>query len=112
MNRMKFNSFSTSSTLLLFFLGFLVQGQQPFFTAESEHQWLSTDLHIHTVFSDGAVWPSIRVEEARREGLDLIAMTEHLEYQPHAKDIPHPDRNRSYTIANGMIREEIGRAHV
>ena len=105
MNHMKCKSLATSSTLFLFFLGFLVQGQQPFFTAESEHQWLSTDLHIHTVFSDGAVWPSIRVEEARREGLDLIAMTEHLEYQPHAKDIPHPDRNRSYTIANGMIRE-------
>ncbi len=80
--------------------------QQPFFKAAEGSYWLSTDLHIHTVFSDGAVWPSIRVEEARREGLDLIAMTEHLEYQPHEEDIPHPDRNRSYAIASGMLSED------
>ena len=80
--------------------------QQPFFKAAEGSHWLSTDLHIHTVFSDGAVWPSIRVEEARREGLDLIAMTEHLEYQPHEEDIPHPDRNRSYAIASGMLSED------
>ena len=80
--------------------------QQSFFKAAEGSHWLSTDLHIHTVFSDGAVWPSIRVEEARREGLDLIAMTEHLEYQPHEEDIPHPDRNRSYAIASGMVSED------
>ena len=82
--------------------------QQSFFKAAEGSHWLSTDLHIHTVFSDGAVWPSIRVEEARREGLDLIAMTEHLEYQPHEEDIPHPDRNRSYAIASGMLSEDEG----
>lgn len=60
---------------------------------------LKVDLHMHTVLSDGAVWPSIRVEEAIRDGLDAIAMTEHLEYQPHAADIPHPDRNRAFEIA-------------
>ena len=37
--------------------------------------------------------------EALREGLDAISLTEHLEYQPHASDIPHPNRNRSYEIA-------------
>jgi hypothetical protein len=60
---------------------------------------LVTDLHQHTVFSDGSVWPDIRVMEALREGVDVISLTEHLEYQPHAMDIPHPDRNRSYAIA-------------
>ena len=60
---------------------------------------LKCDLHIHTVFSDGAVWPDIRVQEAQRDGLDAISLTEHLEYQPHSDDIPHPDRNRSYEIA-------------
>ena len=59
-----------------------------------------TDLHQHTVFSDGSVWPDIRVMEALREGVDVISLTEHLEYQPHLKDIPHPDRNRSFAIAN------------
>lgn len=60
---------------------------------------LKTDLHQHTVFSDGKVWPNIRVMEALREGLDVISLTEHLEYQPHSADIPHPDRNRSYELA-------------
>ncbi len=60
---------------------------------------LKCDLHIHTVFSDGLVWPSIRVDEAVRDGLDAISLTEHLEYQPRKDDIPHPDRNRSYHIA-------------
>jgi len=60
---------------------------------------LKTDLHMHTVFSDGDVWPSIRVHEALRENLDAISLTEHIEYQPHSEDIPHPDRNRAYHLA-------------
>ena len=65
---------------------------------------LKCDFHIHTVFSDGAVWPSIRVEEALKDGLDAIALTEHLEYQPHEEDIPHPDRNRSFEIAKEQAK--------
>jgi len=57
------------------------------------------NVHTHSVFSDGDVWPNIRVEEALKDGLDLIAVTEHLEYQPHQIDIPHPDRNRSFHVA-------------
>lgn len=60
---------------------------------------LSTDLHMHTVFSDGSVWPNIRTEEAIRDDIDVIAITDHLEYQPHEEDIPNPDRNRSYQVA-------------
>ena len=94
-------------TSILFLLSFSsLFAQSSFFRAQPGSYWISTDLHIHTVFSDGAVWPSIRVEEARREGLDLIAMTEHLEYQPHADDIPHPDRNRSYHIASGALKSD------
>ncbi|MGC1271568.1 MAG: Sb-PDE family phosphodiesterase [Croceibacterium sp.] len=61
---------------------------------------LSADLHTHSVFSDGQVWPSIRVEEADRDGLDALAFTEHLEHQPKKADIPHPDRNRSFQLAS------------
>ena len=57
------------------------------------------DLHTHSVFSDGHVWPTIRVAEALKDGLDAFAVTEHLEWQPHLEDIPHPDRNRSYNEA-------------
>ena len=68
-------------------------------------QTLTCDLHIHTVFSDGSVWPDIRVREALLDGLDAISLTEHLEYQPHAEDIPHPDRNRSYEIASELAAD-------
>lgn len=68
------------------------------------YQTLKCDFHIHTVFSDGSVWPDIRVEEARKDSLDAISLTEHLEYQPHLLDIPHPDRNRSYNIAEQLAR--------
>ncbi len=63
------------------------------------YKTLKCDFHQHTVFSDGSVWPDIRVQEALLDGLDAISLTEHLEYQPHKDDIPHPDRNRSYDIA-------------
>lgn len=71
----------------------------------SGYKSLKTDLHIHTVFSDGYVWPNIRVMEALRDDLDAISLTEHLEYQPHLEDIPHPDRNRSYDIALAEAKE-------
>ena len=66
------------------------------FPDTAEHETLVFDPHTHSVFSDGHVWPKIRVGEALRDGLDALAVTEHLEYQPHIEDIPHPDRNRSF----------------
>lgn len=58
---------------------------------------LKCDFHIHSVFSDGLVWPTVRVNEAYREGLDAISLTEHIEYRPHKQDIV-ADHNRSYEI--------------
>ena len=60
---------------------------------------LAVDLHTHSVFSDGSVWPVIRVQESERDGVALLAVTEHLEYQPRAADIPNPDRNRAFAVA-------------
>jgi len=71
------------------------------------YQTLVCDLHQHTVFSDGNVWPTIRVEEALKDGLDAIAVTEHLEYQPHQSDIPHPDRNRAFEIESGSAGDRL-----
>lgn len=71
-----------------------------FFPDIENYKTLLTDFHQHTVFSDGLVWPTIRVDEAVRDGLDAISLTEHLEYQPFSKDIPNPDRNRAYIVAN------------
>ena len=67
---------------------------------------LTADLHTHTVFSDGHVWPSIRVEEADRDSIDALALTEHLEHNPKSADIPHPDRNRSYQVAKEVAESQ------
>ena len=75
------------------------------FPDTAERLTLAVDLHTHSVFSDGHVWPKIRVEEALRDGLDALAITEHLEWQPHLADIPHPDRNRSYEEAVASLPE-------
>ncbi len=65
---------------------------------------LKCDFHIHTVFSDGLVWPSVRAEEAWREGLDAIAITDHLEYQPHKTDVS-TNHDRSFPIARAAGSE-------
>jgi 3',5'-nucleoside bisphosphate phosphatase len=69
------------------------------FPDTAEYLTLVADLHTHSVFSDGHVWPRTRVEEALRDGLDALAITEHLEYQPHRADLINSDRNRAYDIA-------------
>jgi hypothetical protein len=61
---------------------------------------LKCDFHIHTVFSDGLVWPTVRSEEAWREGLDAIAITDHIEYQPHKADMVK-NHNRAFQLARG-----------
>ncbi|MDB4384643.1 Sb-PDE family phosphodiesterase [Opitutaceae bacterium] len=74
------------------------------FPDTAEHFTLTLDPHTHSVFSDGHVWPTVRVEEALRDGLDSLAITEHLEYQPHRADLPHPDRNRASEEAIAAAR--------
>ncbi|OPZ28504.1 MAG: hypothetical protein BWZ00_01282 [Bacteroidetes bacterium ADurb.BinA174] len=59
---------------------------------------LKCDFHMHTVFSDGDVWPTVRVQEAWQEGLDAIAITDHMEYTPKKDDIK-PNNDRPYEIA-------------
>jgi hypothetical protein len=63
-----------------------------------DHKTLACDLHMHTVFSDGQVWPPVRVAEAWRQGLDAIAIADHIEYQPHKDDVP-TKLGRSYELA-------------
>ena len=66
------------------------------------------DLHTHTVFSDGSVTPQFRVKEAWIEGLDIIAITDHIEYRPFEKtmsdyvssrDKKNPDLNMAVELA-------------
>lgn len=48
---------------------------------------LKTDLHVHTFFSDGNVSPALRVTEGWRDGLDAMAITDHIEYRPTEKQM-------------------------
>lgn len=68
------------------------------------YQTLKCDFHTHTMFSDGEVWPTVRVEEAWREGFDVLAITDHIEYQPHRADVP-TSHNRPYELAETRARE-------
>jgi len=107
----------TLSTILLFSAYFYSHGtvrgfidHEPVvinFPDTDDYQVYTVDLHTHSVFSDGHVWPTVRVGEAEHEGIDLIAITEHLEYQPHGMDIPHPDRNRSFEIAKNSTETDL-----
>ena len=46
------------------------------------------DLHTHTIFSDGKVTPEWRVEEAWQDGLDIVAITDHIENRPYVTKVP------------------------
>ena len=46
------------------------------------------DLHTHTMFSDGKVTPEWRVEEAWQDGLDIVAITDHIEGRPYVVRVP------------------------
>lgn len=59
---------------------------------------LVCDFHTHTMFSDGLVWPDYRVAEAWSDGLDALAITDHIEYLPH-KQYLNSNHNTSYEIA-------------
>ena len=65
---------------------------------------LKCDFHMHTVFSDGNVWPTVRIDEALRDGLDAIAITDHLEYTPKKDFIP-VDHNAAWKIGEGYAKE-------
>ena len=58
---------------------------------------LKADLHNHTIYSDGHVTPEYRVREAWMDGLDVLAMTEHIEYRPY--------EGRMLTYLKGYVPE-------
>lgn len=65
---------------------------------------LKCDLHSHTLFSDGQVWPSLRVTESWEDGLDAIAITDHIEYRPY-QDVLKGDLNRANEIATEAAKD-------
>lgn len=65
---------------------------------------IKADLHTHTIYSDGQLTSSARVAEAWRDGLDAIAITDHIEtrlnisaFEEYLGDnIKKVDKNPSY----------------
>ncbi len=68
------------------------------------YEMLKCDFHMHTIFSDGQVLPTMRVIEAWTDGLDAIAITDHIENQRY-KDIVRVDLNKSGKMAQEMGNE-------
>ena len=66
------------------------------------YQLLKCDFHVHTIFSDGIVWPTLRVQEAWEEGLDAIAITDHIEGQPARQHV-----GKGHNNAFDMAKEEV-----
>lgn len=62
---------------------------------------LKCDFHVQTIFSDGEVWPTVRVNEAWEQGLDVLAITDHVEYRPNWAETKS-DHNQSYEIARPL----------
>ncbi len=70
---------------------------------------IKTDLHVHTFFSDGDCSPEYRVKEGWRDGLDAMAITDHIEVRPSdskmqtylgvKKKNDKPDLNMSVKLA-------------
>ena len=60
---------------------------------------LKADLHSHTIYSDGNVTPEYRVREAWVDGLDVLAVTEHVEYRP--------SEGKMYSYLKGYLPENM-----
>lgn len=69
------------------------------------YKTLKADFHMHTIFSDGWVWPSFRVDEAVRDGLDVISLTEHMDFMKTTDSLVW-DRNHSYQIATEYAKDK------
>ena len=72
---------------------------------------LKGEFHIHTIFSDGSVWPESRVREAAWEGLDILSITDHIDTRSRrwikngiiSADC---DRNTPYKLAKKLAARE------
>ena len=75
-----------------------------------EVQVLKGDFHMHTLLSDGQVWPQHRVIEADGNGLDVISVTDHIEYRPFVGGINGrfklAERNEDYNFSYELAKPE------
>ncbi len=76
------------------------------------YEVLKCDFHLHTIFSDGTVWPVVRVEEAYAEGLDVISITDHIEFRPRLKEMGANDTSFSMNLGYNLAKESAKRAGI
>ena len=72
--------------------------QEIIFPKVGDYNVYTADLHTHTIYSDGCVTPGYRVREAWRDGLDIVAITDHIEYRKTEREL--------YQFMDGYIKEE------
>lgn len=78
---------------------------------------IKADLHTHTIYSDGQLTSSARVAEAWRDGLDAIAITDHIEVRHNIdafveylgdnirkmdKDVSYDKTDMNYSVEGGQ----------
>ena len=64
------------------------------------HHIFAGDLHLHTVFSDGSAWPTLRLAEAAHDGLKFVSFTEHDIITPKIRDT---GTNKNYPIESNYL---------
>ena len=76
-----------------------------------QYKVLKGDFHIHTLFSDGHVMPSARVQEALQNGLDVISITDHIEVRPNLGNgiLRLAENNDDHNAAYKMAKPEADR---
>lgn len=73
---------------------------------------LKGDMHIHTTFSDGSVWPTTRIDECVWEGIDVLCITDHVDARLQKYTIDgtfNPekvDRNTSFKMMEKYARDK------
>ena len=66
----------------------------------------TADLHVHSFYSDGEVSPAERVKEAWSDGLDIMALTDHIETRRQERDMLKflkayaPDKEKGFDPIN------------
>ena len=65
---------------------------------------LKCDFHMHTVFTDGNVWPTYRLSDSVLDCLNAFAITDHIEYSPKKDYIP-VDHNAAWKITETLAKE-------
>lgn len=94
------------NVLLLIFLTSQASGQRKILHLPNlpGYVTLKCDFHMHTVFSDGDVWPTIRIDEAFRDGLDAISITDHIDYNTR-KNFISVDHEAAWKICEKYAKE-------